>query len=328
MQRKYGHHHHHGGHHHSLSSSNIQQDPYQQVYPDTLDRQLHENVALLCLDKNFVTAENTALYALSDLLKTYIQEVGKEIKGYTELNGRTDSNMIDALNAMFNYDMNKQKMQEHIKSKELTYSPQTQGHLREYEAVLERRVTNKIDALQQTFSNTDVAFLDNSLVPGSTGAHPIPDQIKKLKTFSSIPAHLHHLLPSHLEFNVDPTPVEQESNPSHERIKRVQFKREIENSLQKVADNTVTDVTQVDVTAIAQEEKKGEESDVMMIDTRAPETKRAEEQMEQEIAMQMEQQQAEISQKIMQESTVIVPVGDQFTGSGHIIKNNLDQLFF
>jgi hypothetical protein len=46
-----------------------------------------------------------------------MQEVGKEIKGYTELNGRTDSNLIDALNAMYNYDMTKEKLKAHMRSK-------------------------------------------------------------------------------------------------------------------------------------------------------------------------------------------------------------------
>ena len=62
-------------------------------------------------------------------------------------------------------------------------------------------------------------------------APQIPEQIKKLKTFNTIPTHLYSCLPSNLEFNVDPTPVEREVNPSHERIKRVQFKRDLENSL-------------------------------------------------------------------------------------------------
>lgn len=39
-----------------------------------------------------------------------MQDVGKDIKAYTELNGRTDSNMIDALNAMFERDMTKAKL--------------------------------------------------------------------------------------------------------------------------------------------------------------------------------------------------------------------------
>jgi hypothetical protein len=87
------------------------------------------------------------------------------------------------------------------------------------------KLSTKIDSLQQTFSSKR-----------EETSQPIPEQIKKLKTFNSIPAHLHSVLPSNLEFNPDPTPVEREVNPSHERIKRVQFKREIENSIQKVAE--------------------------------------------------------------------------------------------
>ena len=67
-------------------------------------------MALLALDKGFETAESTALYTLADLLKEFMQEVGKEIKSYTEMNGRTDSNMIDALQGMNNYEMTKEKL--------------------------------------------------------------------------------------------------------------------------------------------------------------------------------------------------------------------------
>ena len=78
-----------------------------------------ENIALMCLDKNFETAENTALFTLSDLLKEFMQEVGKEIKSYTEMNGRTDSNLIDALQTMTNYEMTKDKLVKHMHSKDL-----------------------------------------------------------------------------------------------------------------------------------------------------------------------------------------------------------------
>ncbi len=54
-----------------------------------------------------------------------MQEVGKEIKAYTELNQRTDSNMIDTLNAMYNYSMTKDKLVAHMKSKELNLAPHT-----------------------------------------------------------------------------------------------------------------------------------------------------------------------------------------------------------
>jgi hypothetical protein len=185
-----------------------------------------ENVALMCLDKNFETAENTALFTLSDLLKDFMQEIGKEIKAYTEMNGRTDSNMIDALQAMYNYDMTKDKLGKHMQSKELTLASQSAGFISEYESALNAKVSSKNDAIQQIFSSTMAETL-----PKANGSLQIPEQIKKLKTFSSIPAHLHSAFPSHLEFNVDPTPVEREVNPSYERIKRVQFKREVENSI-------------------------------------------------------------------------------------------------
>ncbi len=45
-----------------------------------------------------------------DIIRLDMQDVGKDIKAYTELNGRTDSNMIDALNAMFERDMTKAKL--------------------------------------------------------------------------------------------------------------------------------------------------------------------------------------------------------------------------
>ena len=106
----------------------------------------------MCLDKNFQTAENTALYTLTDLLKDFMQEVGREIKAYTEMNGRTDSNMIDALQAMYNYEFTKDKLLSHIRSKELTLASQTAGFLSEYEAALNTKVSTKVDAIQQIFS--------------------------------------------------------------------------------------------------------------------------------------------------------------------------------
>jgi hypothetical protein len=101
-----------------------------------------------------------------------------------------------------------------------------------YENALDARLNTKIEAIQQTFSNTDGSTIPH-IIPGQ---QQIPEQIKKLKTFNTIPSHLYSVFPSHLEINFDTTPVEREINPSHERIKRVQFKREIENSIQQVAE--------------------------------------------------------------------------------------------
>ena len=50
-------------------------------------------------------------------------EVCKDIKAYTELNGRFDSNLIDTLNGLYNYDVSKEKLQAHMESNELSFLP-------------------------------------------------------------------------------------------------------------------------------------------------------------------------------------------------------------
>lgn len=78
-----------------------------------------------------------------------MREVGKEIKSYTELNGRTESNLIDTLNALYNYDMPKSKLLEHMESKDhqLSLTPYKQGYLEEHEFVMNTKVNSKIDAI-------------------------------------------------------------------------------------------------------------------------------------------------------------------------------------
>jgi hypothetical protein len=58
-----------------------------------------------------------------------MREVGKEIKSYTELNGRYDSNLIDTLTALYNYKLTKRNIVDHLQSKELVFLPTKQGNL-------------------------------------------------------------------------------------------------------------------------------------------------------------------------------------------------------
>lgn len=75
-----------------------------------------------------------------------------------------------------------------------------------------------------------------------------------------------------------------------------------------MADNTITESDQP---LVVDDEKKDEDHEmVMMIDTRSAETKLRED--------------AEI---VVEEVQKLLPEGDQFTGSGHVIKGNLDSLF-
>ncbi len=48
-----------------------------------------------------------------------MKELGKDIKSYTELNGRTESNLIDCLNALYNYDLPKHKLKQHMQQREV-----------------------------------------------------------------------------------------------------------------------------------------------------------------------------------------------------------------
>jgi hypothetical protein len=58
---------------------------------------------LLLVDKNFESIENQALFALSALMKDYLLEIGKELKATSEIQGRTDSTLIDTLNVAYDY---------------------------------------------------------------------------------------------------------------------------------------------------------------------------------------------------------------------------------
>jgi hypothetical protein len=52
-----------------------------------------------------------------------MKEVCKEIKSYSELNGRSETNLVDALNGAYNYGMTKSVINKHIHDKELTLFP-------------------------------------------------------------------------------------------------------------------------------------------------------------------------------------------------------------
>lgn len=90
---------------------------------DRLDARLSQNLALLLVDKNFESVENQALYSLSSLMKDYLLEIGKEIKSTSEIQGRTESTLIDSLNVAYDYGMQQRDIESHIEQNELTLAP-------------------------------------------------------------------------------------------------------------------------------------------------------------------------------------------------------------
>jgi hypothetical protein len=63
---------------------------------------IQTNIAALALDQSFQKWDLVSQSLLSDVVKNKIEKMCLEIKACTEINGRTDSNLIDAL-AGINY---------------------------------------------------------------------------------------------------------------------------------------------------------------------------------------------------------------------------------
>ena len=56
-------------------------------------------------------------------MQEYCLEIAKEIKSNAEVGGRAMPNLIDALNASYDYGYTKESQMEHIKNSRLTYLP-------------------------------------------------------------------------------------------------------------------------------------------------------------------------------------------------------------
>lgn len=69
------------------------------------------------MDTGFAKWDKLTPTVLRDVVKTKIQGIFKNVKACTEMNGRTNSNLIDTLNALsfVNHDA-KQKIKDHLKT--------------------------------------------------------------------------------------------------------------------------------------------------------------------------------------------------------------------
>lgn len=101
------------------------------------------------------------------------------------------------------------------------------GSIDKYSAALNARASSKIEAIHQ---------LQSPMINCRAGSNnQVPEYAQKLKTLSSIPAHLQGMFPSKLAVMEDKTLADREGNPSHERMQKVQYKREVENVIQDIA---------------------------------------------------------------------------------------------
>ena len=75
---------------------------------------------MICLDNKFDKVETTALNVLTDVMKSFAIELAKEIKNNAEVGGRSQPNLIDALNASFDFNSEKEEKIKHITNSRLS----------------------------------------------------------------------------------------------------------------------------------------------------------------------------------------------------------------
>ena len=92
-------------------------------------------MALLLVDKNYESIENQALFSLTSIMKDYLIEIGSEIKNTSEMQGRTESNLIDALNTAYDYGMTQGDIKKYLDREKTSNNNQlslipSQNHLK------------------------------------------------------------------------------------------------------------------------------------------------------------------------------------------------------
>ena len=187
-------------------------------HSDRIENQLSQNVALLLVDKNYESIDNQALRALTSLMKEYLVEMGQEIKNTSEMQGRTESNLIDALNTAYDYEAKQDDIKEYldreqnlIKS-ELSLIP-SQNHLKVQKQVLQQRAEARMDNIfgkKRSLGNDQ----EQITAPGE-----IPDHLKRFRTKDTIPSYFREAdsLPDRLAVSDDRTPAAKVVNQSYER---------------------------------------------------------------------------------------------------------------
>lgn len=83
-------------------------------HTNRLDSQLAQNLGLMLIARNYDSIEDQALYSLSSFMKDYLVEVGTQMRQLSESQGRTETNLIDALNVAYDYGSDQQEMQNHF----------------------------------------------------------------------------------------------------------------------------------------------------------------------------------------------------------------------
>ena len=169
-------------------------------------------------------------------MKEYLVEIGTEMKNTSEMQGRTESNLIDALSTAYDYEAKQSDIQDYLEREqnqvrsELSLIP-SQNHLKVQRQVLQQRASARMENI---FGKKRAQGSDKEQI---ASPDEVPEYLKRFRTKDSIPSFFRDAdsLPDRLAVSDDRTPAARVVNQSYERQRKIDMKREQQNAIQKVA---------------------------------------------------------------------------------------------
>ena len=169
-------------------------------------------------------------------MKEYLVEIGTEMKNTSEMQGRTESNLIDALSTAYDYEAKQSDIQDYLEREqnqvrsELSLIP-SQNHLKVQRQVLQQRASARMENI---FGKKRAQGSDKKQF---ASPDEMPEYLKRFRTKDSIPSFFRDAdsLPDRLAVSDDRTPAARVVNQSYERQRKIDMKREQQNAIQKVA---------------------------------------------------------------------------------------------
>ena len=167
-------------------------------------------------------------------MKEYLVEMGQEIKNTSEMQGRTESNLIDALNTAYDYEAKQEDIKQYmqrVREDPIKSVIPSQNHLKVQKQVLQQRAEARMDNIFGK-KRSQGTQQEQIVAPGE-----IPDHLKRFRTKDTIPSFFREAdsLPDRLAVSDDRTPAAKVVNQSYERQRKIDMKREQQNAIQKVA---------------------------------------------------------------------------------------------
>ena len=162
--------------------------------------------------------------------------MGTEMKNTSEMQGRTESNLIDALSTAYDYEAKQSDIQDYLEREqnqvrsELSLIP-SQNHLKVQRQVLQQRASARMENI---FGKKRAQGSDKEQI---ASPDEMPEYLKRFRTKDSIPSFFRDAdsLPDRLAVSDDRTPAARVVNQSYERQRKIDMKREQQNAIQKVA---------------------------------------------------------------------------------------------